>query len=465
MIHAPLRIGLVLAAIGFAAAIPCAAAELQVGMASVDITPPVGCRLSGYFVERVSTAVHDPLQAKAMYFAQGDERVVLVICDLIGISRTVSTDARKRIADATGVPLSNIIVCATHTHTAPLYFGPMREHLHAMAVAKHGSDPCETIDYPKFLADRIVQSAIEARAAAQPVKLHAGSTMQEPPLSFNRRYFLEDGSVRTNPGRRKDVVRPAGPIDPVVDVLFMRDAAGEPMGCFTVFSLHLDTTGGTEFSADYPFYLEKSLREAFGPRFVSVFGLGTCGDVNHIDLKAAQRRTAAEIGTALADTVRKVLPELPAVEPDLAAAGVRVDVPLQSYPPDKVVEARERIKLVGTRKLEFLEEVEACKIVDLQTRPGTTVTLEVQAIRLGRDVAIVTLPGEIFVELGLAVKKASPFRQTIVVELANDAVAYVPTKKAFAEGGYETVNSRIQPGGGEALVDAAGQLLSQLASN
>jgi hypothetical protein len=448
-----------------AAAMPCLAAELQVGLATVDITPPVGCRLSGYFVERVSTAVHDPLQAKALYLAQGDESAILVVCDVIGIPQTVSADARTQIADKTGIPVSSIVVCATHTHTAPLYFGPMREHLHGLAVAEHGNDPCETTDYPKLLAGKIVQAALEARSAAGPAKLQTGSAAQDPPLSFNRRFFLEDGSVRTNPGPRKDVVRPAGPIDPNVDVLLVRNPAGEPLASFTVFGLHLDTTGGTEFSADYPYYLERGLREEFGPRFVSVFGLGACGDVNHIDLTAAKRRTAAEIGEALAESVRKAFTQLRRIEPDLAVASVSVDVPLQSYPPEQVAEARERIKSVGARKMEFLEEVQACKIVDLQTRKGPTVALEVQAIRLGRDVAIVTLPGEIFVELGLAVKKASPFRQTIVVELANDAVAYVPTKKAFAEGGYETVNSRIQPGGGEALVEAAGQLLRKLASN
>jgi hypothetical protein len=72
------------------------------------------------------------------------------------------------------------------------------------------------------------------------------------------------------------------------------------------------------------------------------------------------------------------------------------------------------------------------------------------------------LPGEVFVELGLAIKAASPFKTTLIIELANDDAAYIPTKKAFAEGSYETVNSHIQPGGGELLVDAAIKLLNEL---
>ena len=83
-------------------------------------------------------------------------------------------------------------------------------------------------------------------------------------------------------------------------------------------------------------------------------------------------------------------------------------------------------------------------------------------LSLSDETAIVTLPGEVFVELGLAIKAASPFKTTLVIELTNDSPAYIPTKKAFAEGSYEIVNSRIQPGGGEKLVEAAIRLLKEL---
>jgi neutral ceramidase len=95
-------------------------------------------------------------------------------------------------------------------------------------------------------------------------------------------------------------------------------------------------------------------------------------------------------------------------------------------------------------------------------RPGRTIPLEVQVIRLSPEVAVVGLPGEIFVDLGLAIKKASPFATTLVIELCQDAPGYVPTEKAFAEGSYETVNSRVAPGGGEKLVATAIRLLKGL---
>jgi len=88
--------------------------------------------------------------------------------------------------------------------------------------------------------------------------------------------------------------------------------------------------------------------------------------------------------------------------------------------------------------------------------------VEVQVFRLDRDTALVGLPGEIFCDLGLAIKRASPFPRTLVMSLCNDRPGYVPTKKAFAEGSYEVLNSRVQPGGGERLVESALTLLRQL---
>ena len=118
--------------------------------------------------------------------------------------------------------------------------------------------------------------------------------------------------------------------------------------------------------------------------------------------------------------------------------------------------------MIGTRKMKFLDQVHAVTIVDLNLYHRQTLAMSVQAVRLGRDVALVALPGEIFVELGLAIKKASPFAVTMVVELSQQCPGYVPTQKAYGEGSYEIVNSRLKPGGGEALAQAAIELLKEL---
>jgi hypothetical protein len=441
-------------------------AEFKAGVAVVDITPPVPWRMSGYFYERISTGVKDPLQAKAVVFQEGDSSAALVFCDLIGIPRDVSQRARKKASEATGIPVDNIAIAATHSHTGPLYYGPLRDHFHERTVQRVGNDPNESIDYPARLAQWIATAVADAKAALRPVELSAGQAREER-LSFNRRFHMKDGSVRFNPGQlNPDIRRVAGPTDPEVGIVELKEAgADNPLAAIVAFALHLDTTSGTEYSADYPRFLQERLRATFGEKFVSLFAAGTCGDINHIDVSTKDVRTAEEIGGMLSETVAESLkPGLlsPVTKPSLAVRSISVDVPLQSFSEAEVAEAQKNLPLIGQRKMPFLEEVRTNTIVALQSYDGPLLPLEVQAFRLSDDVAIVTLPAEIFVELGLAIKAASPFETTIVIELTNDSLGYIPTKKAFAEGSYETVNSRVQPGAGEALVEAAIGLLKDL---
>jgi hypothetical protein len=445
-----------------------AADEIKVGVAVADITPPIGYRMSGYFSERLSTGTHDPLNAKAICFKQGDEQAVLVFCDLSGMSPDVTSQAREMASEKTGIPAVHILIAATHSHTGPLYFGALRKHFHDIAMSKNGGDAAEDGDYPAELTDKLVDVIVRAHNVAAPVKIETG-VAKETRLSFNRRFHMKDGKVQFNPGKlNAAIVRPAGPIDPDVGVLLVRDTAEEKaIAVLTVFALHLDTVGGTEYGADYPYYFEAELHKSFGNDFVSLFGAGTCGDINHVDVSHDRpqkgNEEAERIGVALAETVKAALPMLePLRSPALAVRSKTIKVPLQKYSDEQIEQARENIQKIGSRELPFLKQVEAYKIMALQLLEGTELPMEVQVFRLSDDVAIVGLPGEIFVELGLAIKKASPFKTTLVVELCNDAPGYVPTRKAFDEGSYETINSRVQPGGGEMLVEAATKLLKEL---
>ncbi|MBA7680468.1 hypothetical protein ES703_88784 [subsurface metagenome] len=440
------------------------AAELTAGIAVIDITPPVGYRMSGYFRERLSTGTSNPLHAKAIVLRQGDECAALVFCDIIGLSLNVSSRVRRQAAEKTGIPASNILIAATHTHTGPLYFSALRKHFHDLAMARYGSDPCENVDYPSELVAKIVKVVTKANAAVKPVQLEAGVAEQQG-LSFNRRFHMKSGTVRFNPGvLNPDIVRPAGPIDPEVGMIFFRKADGGSAAAALVnFTLHLDTVGGSLYAADYPFYLEQLLRKTHGKELVLLFGTGACGDINHIDVTKKERLKTDYIGKTLAETIKARTASLKVItEPALAVRSEIVQAPLQRYGPQRIAWARENIKKVGTRELSFLEQVEAYKILALEMRRGETMPLEVQVFRLSRDVAVVGLPGEVFVDLGLAIKRASPFPTTLVIELCQDAPGYIPTKKAFAEGSYETVNSRIAPGGGEMMVEAAVRLLKAL---
>jgi hypothetical protein len=454
------------AVITFGLCATASSAGLEAGVAVVEITPPLGYRMSGYFHERLATGVKDPLKAKAMVLRQGDQRAAMVFCDIIGVPLWLSTEAREQAEAKTGIPAWNILVAATHSHTGPLYYGAMRNRLHQQAVDRDGKDPSESVDYATKLTEWIVKAITEAQAAMVPVTHRSGVAHQQG-LSFNRRFFMKDGSVRFNPGvLNPNIVKPCGPIDPEVGILLVADAeTRRPLASLTVFALHLDTVGGTQYSADYPFYLEKVLQQELGDRFVSMFGVGTCGDINHIDVTRRERLKTQEIGETLGTTVKRRLGELPETSaPSLAVVAEVVQAPLQKYTDEEVAWAESAIEKVAIGEVPFLERVKAYKIMAIQLRESNSLPLPVQVFRLDAETAIVALSGEVFVDLGLAIKRASPFATTLVIELAHDAPGYIPTRKAFSEGSYETVNSRIEPGGGEKVVETAVRLLNQLKS-
>jgi hypothetical protein len=447
-----------LAALAIWSAVP-QDATFQVGLAEIDITPPVGYRMDGYFYERLNTGTRDPLKAKAIVFQQGTTRAALVVCDLIGVPQTLTRDVRAEASARTGIPAANIAISATHTHTGPLFAGERARLFSERAAEKLGKDPLADVKYPDLLRDRLVEVIVTASARVSATTMELVRT-EENRLSFNRRFHMEDGTVRFNPGvRNPDIVRPAGPIDPDLPFLLFT-TANKPAGSLTVFALHADTVGGTEYSADYAGQLAAELRREFGDGFTSIFGLGTCGDINHIDVSGDRSYNARTIGQQLAVRILSTRARTAVERPSLAVLSTRLSLPLRTVAEDQAALARARRNKVGTDELPFLEQVGIVTTLDLLQR-GATLEAEIQVVRLNRDVAIVLLPGEVFVDLGLAIKRASPFRHTVVIELANDSPAYIPTEKAFKEGSYEIVNSRIAPGGGERLAAAAVELLEQ----
>lgn len=463
------RLALLVLLAGCAAPGASGAPALLAGVAEVDITPPLGTRMAGYFHERLNTGTKDPLKAKALVLAQGETRIAMVFCDLNAVPSSVSVPARERASRATGIPAANISVSATHSHTGPLYHGEMFRVLNQ----RLGAQP---FDVSAMLTERIAESVAKANAALSPAALSAGSA-EERGVSYIRRFLLKDGTVRTNPGAlNAQIVKPMGEIDPEVSILLVEDGRRVTstsanrvedfhanLAALTVFPLHCDTVGGTEYSGDYPYFLGRELRARFGEGFVSLFGAGTCGNINHIDVSTKERRKAEEIGTTLARDILAKVPELRPVQADLAMRSVRVEVPVQRVSAEEVAAARKNVDKIGGKELPALEQVRICTILQLADLPDRW-SLEVQAIRVGPDLAIVTLPGEIFVEHGRAIKKASPFKRTIVIELANENCAYVPHREAYSQGAYEVINSRLEGGGGEMLVQAALRLLHDLSS-
>jgi hypothetical protein len=135
-------------------------------------------------------------------------------------------------------------------------------------------------------------------------------------------------------------------------------------------------------------------------------------------------------------------------------------LPLAKIADADVAEANDVLKRIKTAG--FMEQVKAFKVLDVAGRADKPWEVDVQVITLGRDLAWVSLPGEVFVELGLSIKAVSPFKQTHIVELANGAIGYIPNRSAYAEGNYEVVSERCAEGSGEILVATAVRMLEDL---
>lgn len=440
-----------------------AAAELRVGAAAVPITPNPGTPMAGYYSARAAEGVDDDLFAKAIVIEMDGSKAAMVVCDLISMPRAVAEEARRLIEKSTGIAPERVMVSATHTHTGPtLPTGSSRD------PSEEGSADLAK-RYVRTLPDLIARSVSAANAALRPAKVSVGVGREER-LSFNRRFFMKDGTVGWNPGKNNpQIIKPAGPIDTEVPVVYFETTGGESVATYVNFAMHLDTVGGRRVSADYPFTLASILARLKGPEMVTLFSIGCAGDINHIDVSSADPqkgpREAGRIGTILAGEVIKTYARLTPV--NTAAPRARRELlPLALAPikPEDVEPARETAVKFGRDAPTFLERVHAYKVLDVHARNGKPLEAEVQVIALGPDLAFVALPGEIFVELGLYVKQNSPFRHTIIAELANGSVGYVPTRRAFDEGNYESVSARCAAGSGEQIAEAAVRLLKQVAS-
>lgn len=435
------------------------AQQLRAGAARVVITPPTGTPMAGYYHPRASTGVHDDLHATALVLRQGKTTVALIACDLIHVPEPVVQAARKLIESETGIPALNILISATHAHTGPVIPGG------ASRLVFGGKEAELAQAYASGLPVKIAGAAKLAIESLQPARILAGAGSQ-PELTFNRRFHMTDGTVGWNPGKMNPkIVRPAGPIDPQVGVIAIDAASGAGLATIVNYALHLDTVGGLEISADYPFTLAHTIAAARSG--LTAFTLGCAGNLNHIDVKSDKpqkgHEEAARIGSALGKEVVRTLGSLAPVTAGLAVKSAVVELPLAEHRPDEVAWARQTAATYGQPKpAPFLELVKAFRILDVEARAGQPLRAEVQAIRLGSDTAMVALPGEIFTELGLAIKARSPFKRTIVIELANGSAGYVPDRKSFEEGNYEAVSARCAAGSGERLVEAAVGLLGQL---
>ncbi len=458
------------------------AGEIRMGTSAIKITPPQGTPLAGYYNVRGSQGVLDDICARAVVLDDGKTKAVMVTCDLIGMPRPIVIEARRIIAEKTGIPAANVMISATHTHTGPVVIGDTALDDLMTGGSKLSKD--YSVQLPKWIA----QAAEEAFKSRVPARVFYGSE-NETKLAYIRRFWMKDGTVGWNPGvMNPNIIRPIGDIDPQVNVFYAETAGQQPGGpvekleadgsrkavktdktpllTYVNYAMHLDTTGGMLISADCPATLYRLLADYKGPEMLTMFANGACGNINHINVKWVAPQSspvaAKRLGTILAADVLKAYADMKQVED--AALGVRCEVvqlPLAKHTDEELRKAREIVARNGANT-PFYEQVKAYRIVDVDARKGKPSDVDVQVFSLGKDIAWVALPGEEFVELGLNIKAVSPFRQTNIIELSNGGAQYLPHHSAFSEGAYEVISSRNAEGSGEKLVGVAIKLLDEL---
>ena len=440
---------------------PLKAADLQLGTAAIVINPPEGTPLAGYYSRRGSKNILDDIQCKTIVLEKDGTKVALIVCDLISLPRHTIREARRLIENQSGISSANVMISATHTHTGPAL---IRESAIDDLI---GANSDLGKRYTEALPELIVKSVVEANKKLVPA-LAAAGIGREDNISFNRRFVMKDGAVSWNPAKlNPNIVRPAGPIDPDVGVIYFEDANAKALATYVNFALHPDTTGGANVSADYPGALAKLIGDYKGAEMLTLFANGCCGNINHRNINWANRQSgpaeAKRIGTVLAGSVFKTYMAMkPIADGPLRVKSATVELALPPITDDDIAKANDVVKRIKDPKTVFLDKVRAFQVLDVAGRKGKPWEVEVQVIALGDAVAWVSLPGEMFVELGLGIKKSSPFAYTMLAELANGSIGYIPNKSAYSEGNYEIVSARCAEGSGEKLVEAAVKILKEL---
>lgn len=381
----------------------------------------------------------------------------------------------------TGIPGENLVMTATHVHAGP--------QLNPLFWDVVGGKPKKiSREYAQKLPSKIIKSIRQAKEKLQPARISVGSTKQHT-ISFNRRFLMEGGTVEMNPGRlNPDIVKPTGPIDPDLSVIYFESLNSEPIATLVNFALHVAIRTGSQITADFPGRLSSLLSEVKGNEMVTIFTSGTSGNINHINVSQPDlfnsREQSVRIATILAGAVLELYPSLRKIEANsLSVRTETVELPVPNIRPDNENWAKKTIKRFGNQENppSFSDVVEAWRMIDLieldggvrarhdltstvpLTEDGEALKSEVQAITIGDEFALVGFPGDAFVELGLAIKESSPFPFTVVNEQSgNGVLSYVPNREAFSEGSYEVNSARIEPGGGELLVESVVKMLNKL---
>ncbi len=455
-----------------AIALHAAEPVFRAGAATSNVTPPLGSSINGGFQDGKAVFIHDELHARCLALDDGKTQLVFVVVDSCVIGRDVFDAAKKLVHQATDLPVENLMMSATHSHSCAT----------AQAVGQSEPDPM----YQRFLARRIADGVRRALNNLAPAQLGHGSTAV-PGQVFNRRWKLKPGTipptplgvttdqVKTNPGvKNPNLVEPAGPTDPEVAFLSVQTTDGRPLALLANYSLHyVGGVGPGHISADYFGVFSRRIGELLGageaePPFVGLMSNGTSGDINNIDFRGGQEKQPPYgririVAEEVAQAVAKAVPQVEhRSKVPLAAVQQEIDLGLRLPTPAEVEAARvvmQQSKLFP--RMETLEQVYARETVLLADFPKT-VSVPLQVFKIG-DLRVSAIPAEVFVEIGLDLKKRHA--PTFTVSLANAYHGYLPTPEQHALGGYETWRARsscLEVGASTKIVAGLDELFERL---
>ena len=404
--------------------------------------------MPGGFSANMATGAHDPFHASALVLDDGTTTLAMVVVDNLGAGPEVLDEAKTIASQKTGIPMDKMMVSSTHTHSGP------------SIGAKDGA-PSPSVAYRKVFVDGVAESIVKAHANLQPARIGA-SAHPLPDEVFNRRWFLKPGKmplnpfgrmdqVKTNPGTNLEVIdHPAGPTDPDITVISVQDTKRHAIALYANYSLHY--VGGApegQMSADYygEFARLMPSRLKGDEKFVAMMSNGTSGDINNIPFGVVrpprepfeQIRIVAQKAADTAWTAQKKIEKHVS---DVRLGMIQRLVTLKYRKPtaEQVAEAKAILAIkdkAAVEKLPGRAKNYASSTVSAAERPEETLTVQLQAIRIG-ELGVCCIPFETFVEIGLDLKKRSPFPQTMVVGLANAKHGYLPTPEQHKLGGYET---------------------------
>ncbi|MBE6604295.1 MAG: hypothetical protein E7639_01135 [Ruminococcaceae bacterium] len=412
---------------------------LKAGFAKVDITPPFGTPIAGYFRERQTKGVLDPLSLCCLALEADEEKMLIITADFLGIEMARCREMAASIEARTGIPAASVIIQALHPHTSPVI------------TTKPGLNYTYQGTYFDMIMLKVGDVAELALADLEEatMAIAAGETAEQ--ISFVRRYYMKDGTVKTNPGfnRSADIVAPCDEPDNGVSLLRFRRAKGDI--ALVNFACHPDVIGGELVSTDWPGFVRRYV-EADHPGTSCIFCNGYQGDSNHHNFISGVRRGGYEhskhMGRVIADCVKGLWEQ--ATPTEVTSIGTKCKTvytrtctdDLDHYDELKAFYDAYRAGTLGYDP-PMNEVVRATRLVDVVSGPILK-SIPITIAHIG-DVILAGIGGEPFTYYIRAVRAFCPDKMLLSMCLTNGNEGYFPTEKAFAEGGYETAYSPFTP--------------------